>query len=141
MNSEIHSINTRYNSDFHRPLVNVTVYKNETYCTGIKVFNYLPTHIKNLSHNVNQFRLALRDFLHFHSFYTLEEYFNSSNNLWTCMLVKYIDLVKTLPSNKLFFLINGSILKYTSMSPVLNNSILYRMHIFCNYYTLFNVVL
>ena len=51
--------------------------------TGIKVFNYLPTHIKNLSHNVNQFRLALSDFLHFHSFYTSEEYFNSSSNLWT----------------------------------------------------------
>ena len=83
MNSEIHSINTRYNSDFHRQLINLTTYKNGTYYTGIKVFNYLPTHIKNLSHNVNQFRLALRDFLHFHSVYTSEEYFNSSSNLWT----------------------------------------------------------
>jgi hypothetical protein len=62
MNSEIPSINTRNNSDFHRPLVNLTKYKNGTYYTGIKVFNYLPIHIKNLSHNVNQFRLALRDF-------------------------------------------------------------------------------
>ena len=53
MNSEIHSINIRYNSDFHQTLVNVTTYKNGTYCTGIKVFNYLPTHIKNVSHNVN----------------------------------------------------------------------------------------
>ena len=26
------------------------------------------------------------------------------------------------------------------MPPVLNNSVLYRMHIFCNYYMLFNVV-
>jgi len=82
MNSEIHRINTRYNSDFHLPLVNLTIYKSGTY-NGIKVFNYLPTHTKNVSHNVNQFRLALRDFLHFHSVYTLEEYFNSSSNLWT----------------------------------------------------------
>jgi hypothetical protein len=67
MNSEIHSINTRYTSDFHRPLINLTIHKNEPYCSSIKVFNYLPTHIKNLSHNVNQFKLALRDFLHFHS--------------------------------------------------------------------------
>jgi hypothetical protein len=73
----------RYNSDFHRPLVNLTTYRNGTYVTGIKVFNYLSPHIKNLSHNVNQFRLALRDFLHFNSFYTLEEYFKSSSNLWT----------------------------------------------------------
>jgi len=49
MNSEIHGINTRNNSNFHRPLVNLTTYKNGTYYTGIKVFNYLPTHIKNLS--------------------------------------------------------------------------------------------
>ena len=71
INSEIHSINTRHNSDFHRPLVNLTTYKNGTYYIGTKLFNYLPTHIKDLSHNVNQFRLALKDFFHFHSFYTL----------------------------------------------------------------------
>jgi hypothetical protein len=82
MISKVHSINMRYNSDCHRPLVNLTTYKDGTY-TVIKVFNFLPTHIKNLAHNVNQFRLALRDFLHFHSFYMLEEYFNSSGNLWT----------------------------------------------------------
>jgi plasmid replication initiation protein len=74
MNSEIHSINTRYNSDFRRPLINWTTYKNGTYYTGIKVFNYLPTLIINLSHNIKQFTLALRDFLYLHSFYTLEEF-------------------------------------------------------------------
>ena len=58
-------------------------YQNGTYCTGIKVFDCLPTHIKNISHNVNQFTLALRNFLPFCSFYNLEEYFNSSSNLWT----------------------------------------------------------
>jgi hypothetical protein len=73
LNSEIHSINTSYNFDYHRSLVNLTAYKSGTYYTGIKHFNYLPTHIKNLSHNVNQFRLALRDFLSLHLFYTLEE--------------------------------------------------------------------
>jgi len=83
MNSEIQGINARYNSDFHPPVVNLTTYKNGTYYTGIKVFNYIPTHIQDLSHSVNQFRLALRDFLHFCSLYTLEEYRNSSSNLWT----------------------------------------------------------
>ena len=83
MNSEIHNINARYNSGFHRLHINLTTYKNGTYYTGIKVVNYLPTHIKNLCHNVNLFILALRDFIHFYSFYTSEEYFNSSSNLWT----------------------------------------------------------
>ena len=33
INSEIHSINTMYSSDFHRPFVILTTYKNETYYT------------------------------------------------------------------------------------------------------------
>ena len=74
MNFEIHSINF---SSTTRQFDNI---QNGTYCTGIKVLNYLPTYIKNFSHNVDQFRLALRDFLHFHSSYTLEEFFNSSSN-------------------------------------------------------------
>jgi hypothetical protein len=39
MNSEIHSINTRNNPNFHLPLVNLTTYKNWNYYTGMKVFS------------------------------------------------------------------------------------------------------
>jgi hypothetical protein len=45
LNAEIHSINTRYKSDLHRPLVNLT-YKKGTYYVGIKIFNNLPSDIK-----------------------------------------------------------------------------------------------
>jgi len=83
MNSEIQGINARYNSDFHPPVVNLTTYKNGTYYIGINVFSYFPTNIKDMSYSVNQFRLVLRDFLHFYSLYTLEDYCNSSSNLWT----------------------------------------------------------
>jgi hypothetical protein len=48
-------------------------------------FLSLPTDIKNVAHIVNQFRLALSDLLHLNSFYTLEEYFYSSNNLMICL--------------------------------------------------------
>ena len=75
MTSEIRSINFLSTTRRFDDVQNGTCY------TGIKVFNYLPTHIKNLSHNLNHFRLVLRDLHHFHSFYTLEEYFNSSSNL------------------------------------------------------------
>jgi len=83
MNSEIHNINTSYNSNFRHPHVNLTAYKNETYNPSIKVFNYLPTNIKYLSHNVKRFRLSLKDFIHLHSFHTLEKYFDRNINLWT----------------------------------------------------------
>jgi hypothetical protein len=84
LNSDVHNINTRYKPNLHRPIVNLT-YKKGTYYVSIKIFNSLPTDIKDLSRNVNQFRLALRDFLHLNSFYILEEYFNSSNNSLPCL--------------------------------------------------------
>jgi len=65
MNSEICSIN------FSSTTCQFDNTQNGTYYTGIKSFQ-LPSHsYKNLSHIVNQFRLALRDFLRFHLFYTL----------------------------------------------------------------------
>ena len=85
LNSEVHSINTRYKSNLHRPLVNLTTYKKWTYYVGIKIFNNFPTDINILPHNINQFRLVVSDFHHLSSFYALEEYFNSSNNLMSCL--------------------------------------------------------
>jgi hypothetical protein len=76
VNSEIHNTNTRNKSNLHPPTSNLSVYQKGTYCSGFRVFNGLPSQIKDLSHNRNQFKHALKNFLHFHSFYTLDEYFN-----------------------------------------------------------------
>ena len=54
-NSEIHNISTRFNSDLHSPTANLTFQKGPFYI-GIKVFNHLPTSIKNTSHDIKQFR-------------------------------------------------------------------------------------
>jgi hypothetical protein len=43
---------------------------------GIKIFNNLPLYLKQLHNNCTGFKLALKDFLCCHSFYTLEEYFD-----------------------------------------------------------------
>jgi hypothetical protein len=53
LSSEVHSVNTRYKSNLHQPLLNLTTYKKRTYYISIKIFNNLPTDIKNLAHNVN----------------------------------------------------------------------------------------
>jgi hypothetical protein len=44
--------------------------------SGIKIFNYLPFSIKDLSDTEKQFRPALKRFLLTNSFYSLDEYFN-----------------------------------------------------------------
>jgi hypothetical protein len=80
VNSEIHNINTRTKPNLHRPISNLSAYQEGTYYSGIKVFNSLPSQIKNLSHSRNRFKRALKNFLYFHSFYTLYEYFSCNKN-------------------------------------------------------------
>jgi hypothetical protein len=76
LNSEVHSINTRNNSDFFQPLSQLTVYQKGPLYMSIKVYNSLPQEIKNLSQNIKKFKSSLQRFLRQHSFYTLDEYFN-----------------------------------------------------------------
>ena len=47
VNSEIHSFNTRQNSNLYQPSSNLTTYQKGTYYFGIKVLSYIPSHIKN----------------------------------------------------------------------------------------------
>ena len=61
-NSEIHNINTRFSSDLHTATANLTTFQKCPFCFGIKVFNYLPTSIKNTSHDINQFRSVFKKF-------------------------------------------------------------------------------
>jgi hypothetical protein len=43
---------------------------------GIKVFNQLPSFIKNLSDNKNQFKNTLKNYLLLNSLYSLKDIFN-----------------------------------------------------------------
>jgi len=65
-NQEIHSINTRYNTNLHLPMVNLTAFKGGAFFCGIKLFNQLPTDIKNLSNETKIFTQALKRFLLLH---------------------------------------------------------------------------
>ena len=55
LNSEIHNTNTRFSSDLHNPTANLTAFQKGPFYFGIKVFNHLPTSIKNTSHYIRQF--------------------------------------------------------------------------------------
>jgi hypothetical protein len=75
-NSSVHSLNTRHKSDLHPPSTKVNKYKKGVYYSGIKIFNYLPQKIKDLSWNIKKFKSALKKFLSIGSFYTLDGYFD-----------------------------------------------------------------
>ena len=54
-NSEIHNINTWFSSDLHTPTANLTTFQKGPFYFGIKVFNFLPTSIKNTCTNSDLF--------------------------------------------------------------------------------------
>jgi hypothetical protein len=67
VNSEVHRIKTRQQSNLHQPSVNLRKYQNGNYYSEIKVYNNLQ-HIKDVS-DFKNFEVQLRKFLLLHSFY------------------------------------------------------------------------
>jgi hypothetical protein len=53
------------------------MYKKGVYYQGIKIYNHLPKDIKDLSSNVNKFKLSFKKYLLDNSFYSLKEYFDT----------------------------------------------------------------
>jgi hypothetical protein len=61
-NSGIHTISTRHSTDLHPLLLHLSKTQKSVYFSGIKIFNYLPQYVKELSHDVTQFRYTLKNF-------------------------------------------------------------------------------
>ena len=76
-NSQGHKINIRQTSDLFVPAANLTVYQKGVYYSGVKLYNHLPTAIKDVSGDKNKFKLALKRYPLHNSFYSVEEYFNT----------------------------------------------------------------
>jgi hypothetical protein len=77
---KIHVINTRHNNNLHYISCNLTIFQKGAYCSGVKVFNRLPTNIQEQVHDINKFWSAVKGFLLLHSFYSLNEYYNYVTN-------------------------------------------------------------
>jgi hypothetical protein len=76
--SDLDNFNTRTSHDLHSSTMILTLLQKGVCYLGVKIYNHLPSTLKQLSYDVNNFKIALRGFLLAHSFYYLEEYFNQS---------------------------------------------------------------
>jgi hypothetical protein len=74
-NCDLHNIHKRTSRDLHPPTANLTLFQKGVCYSGAKIYNHLLSTIKQLSYDVNKFKMALRGFLLENSFYSLEEYF------------------------------------------------------------------
>jgi hypothetical protein len=73
-NSEIHNFNTRNNSNFFQVTTHLMMFQKSPAYAGIKIYNHLPSDIKELVCDMRSFKKALQFFLHVHSFYTVDEF-------------------------------------------------------------------
>jgi hypothetical protein len=81
LNSGNHNIGTRKSKNLYHPLTNFTVYQKGVHCMGIRVYSNLPPYIKEESQNLRKFKKCLKQFLHTHYFYSIEEYFQYKANI------------------------------------------------------------
>jgi hypothetical protein len=75
-NCQIHNVHTRFKTNLHSPIANLTKFQKGVYYSGIKIFNNLPHNIKDLANEIKLFQNVLKRFLLINSFYNSEEYFN-----------------------------------------------------------------
>jgi hypothetical protein len=51
------------------------MFKKRTAYAGVKIYNHLPADIKDLADDIKNFKKVLKNYLHVHSFYTVDEFF------------------------------------------------------------------
>jgi hypothetical protein len=81
-NANVHNFRTRSHNDLHLPIANRSVFQKGVYFSGVKIFNNLPTDLKQTLYDVNKFKRAIKRFLLDNSFYSLEEYYNWKENVF-----------------------------------------------------------
>ena len=91
-NNKIHKYKTRNNNDLHLPLVSLSKFNKGAYVSGIKVFKHLPQYIKELINNQTHFKSTLKRFLYYHSFYSMNEYYNYKAEDSKMLLLHYTNL-------------------------------------------------
>jgi hypothetical protein len=67
----------------HRPNANLSYFQNSTYYVGIKTVNSLPPSVTILK-NYAKFKAALRNYLHTHLFYSVDELFMCKDDIKSC---------------------------------------------------------
>jgi len=82
-NYQNHSVHTRFKTNLHLPIANLTKLQKGVYYSGIKIFNNLPHNIKDLANETKLFRNALKRFSLSNSFYNSDEYFVRDNMMKT----------------------------------------------------------
>jgi hypothetical protein len=75
-NYDNHNVETRQGGNLHFPHLRLTLCQNGVYFSGIRIFNKLPSYLKELVESPKIFKRALKKYLVSHCFYNLEEFYD-----------------------------------------------------------------
>ena len=82
-----------YKHYLHRPVANLSCFQKGASYSGIRIFNSLPQSITNLKNEKTRFKVALKKFLNAHSFYSVDEFFICTDDMYRwrydCVNVSY----------------------------------------------------
>lgn len=79
--TEVHNYNTRNNKNLFTPTTSLSLFQKGSYFTAIKIFNSLPSQMKELIHsNKKLFKCKVKSLLLDNTFYTVNEYINFISN-------------------------------------------------------------
>jgi hypothetical protein len=81
LNTEIHVINTWQSINLHVPSIKLAKCKNGVYYMDIIIFNHLPRNLRELLNDFKKFKSAINNFLLNHSFYSINEYLEWSEEM------------------------------------------------------------
>jgi hypothetical protein len=62
-------------------MMNLSCIQKGAYYTSIKILNKLPAHISKLRNEKSKFKVALREYVIEHSFYSLDEFFSFNGDV------------------------------------------------------------
>ena len=71
-----HNLETRQSNNLYIPQTHFSIHQKGAYYLGIKIFNQLPSNIKNANGNIAIFKTTLKKIICMNSFYLLKEYFD-----------------------------------------------------------------
>jgi hypothetical protein len=75
-NEETHSYGTHNCTDLYYPSIKLKKFHTGVHYMGVKIYNSLPTYVKNEINNAKVFELLIKKFLLKNSFYSLEEFYS-----------------------------------------------------------------
>ena len=70
----VHGLDTRNKNHRYLPALSLTCVQKVVLYYGIKIFNKLPSNIKNYKGDRKQFKKELKKYLTVHSFYSITEF-------------------------------------------------------------------